>query len=63
MSNLRIPVGVSDFEQIRKNGYYYIDKSGHDRRDHTDGTCGCDSDHPAAPVWKDAGHEYAGKFF
>ena len=28
MSNLRIPVGVSDFEQIRKNGYYYIDKSG-----------------------------------
>ena len=28
MSSLRIPVGVSDFEQIRKNGYYYIDKSG-----------------------------------
>lgn len=25
---LNIPVGVSDFEQIRKNGYYYIDKSG-----------------------------------
>lgn len=28
MMNLNIPVGVSDFEQIRKNGYYYIDKSG-----------------------------------
>lgn len=28
MTNLNIPVGVSDFEQIRKNGYYYIDKSG-----------------------------------
>lgn len=28
MSHLNIPVGVSDFEQIRKNGYYYIDKSG-----------------------------------
>ena len=28
MANLNIPVGVSDFEQIRENGYYYIDKSG-----------------------------------
>lgn len=24
MSNLRMPVGVSDFREIRKNGYYYI---------------------------------------
>ena len=23
-----IPIGVSNFEEIRKNGYYYIDKSG-----------------------------------
>ena len=28
MKTLNIPVGVSDFEEIRKNGYYYIDKSG-----------------------------------
>ena len=28
MNNLNIPVGVSDFTEIRKNGYYYIDKSG-----------------------------------
>ena len=28
MKKLNIPVGVSDFEEIRKNGYYYIDKSG-----------------------------------
>ena len=28
MRTLNIPVGVSDFEEIRKNGYYYIDKSG-----------------------------------
>ncbi len=28
MNKLNIPVGVSDFEEIRKNGYYYIDKSG-----------------------------------
>lgn len=28
MMTLNIPVGVSNFEEIRKNGYYYIDKSG-----------------------------------
>ena len=28
MTNLNIPVGVSDFSQIRKNGYYYVDKTG-----------------------------------
>lgn len=27
MRTLNIPVGVSNFEEIRKNGYYYIDKS------------------------------------
>ena len=27
MKEMNIPVGVSDFEEIRKNGYYYIDKS------------------------------------
>lgn len=28
MKNVSIPVGVSNFAEIRKNGYYYIDKSG-----------------------------------
>mgnify|MGYP002224287410 FL=1 len=28
MKEINIPVGVSGFEEIRKNGYYYIDKSG-----------------------------------
>ena len=28
MKNISIPVGVSNFAEIRKNGYYYIDKSG-----------------------------------
>ena len=27
MSKLNIPVGISDFEKIRKNAYYYVDKS------------------------------------
>ena len=28
VKNLNIPVGVSDFEKIRRDGFYYIDKSG-----------------------------------
>ena len=28
MKDFNIPVGVSDFAEIRQNGYYYIDKSG-----------------------------------
>lgn len=28
MRTINIPVGISDFEKIRGNGFYYIDKSG-----------------------------------
>ena len=28
MDNIKIPVGRSGFADIRRNGYYYIDKSG-----------------------------------
>ena len=28
MAKLNIPVGVSDFAELRSNGYYYVDKSG-----------------------------------
>lgn len=28
MESLNIPVGVSDFSEIRQNNYYYIDKTG-----------------------------------
>ena len=28
MKNLNIPVGISDFEKIRREGFYYIDKTG-----------------------------------
>ncbi len=27
MLNLNIPVGISDFWEIRKNNYYYVDKT------------------------------------
>lgn len=28
MKYLNIPVGISDFSEIRRNNYYYIDKTG-----------------------------------
>ena len=28
MSNMNIPVGISEFRRIREEDYYYIDKSG-----------------------------------
>ena len=28
MKQMKLSVGVSDFEKIRSDGYYYIDKSG-----------------------------------
>lgn len=32
MNNLEIPVGTSDFAEIRQNGYYYVDKTGLNQR-------------------------------
>lgn len=28
MQTFNIPVGISDFSEIRQNGYYYVDKTG-----------------------------------
>ena len=28
MRKVNVPVGISDFEKIRSDGFYYIDKSG-----------------------------------
>ena len=28
MRKLKYPIGISDFSQIRENGYYYVDKTG-----------------------------------
>lgn len=28
MKNLKLSVGIEDFQEIRKNGFYYIDKTG-----------------------------------
>ena len=28
MKNINVPVGISNFEKIRQDGYYYVDKTG-----------------------------------
>lgn len=28
MDRVQLPIGISDFEEIRSKGYYYVDKSG-----------------------------------
>ena len=59
MRTMNIPVGVSDFEELRKNDYYYIDKSGLIEellsRTGTKVTL--------ITLWQNPGHEYAGKLF
>ena len=55
MTNLNIPVGVSDFSQIRENGTHFgIIKEKHSKRH---------ADYSPQTIWKDAGYEYAGTFF
>ena len=28
MNNMKLPVGIDSFEKLRKEGFYYIDKTG-----------------------------------
>ena len=39
MVDRNIPVGVSDFEKLRENNYYYIDKTGFISNITTDEIC------------------------
>ena len=58
MKEMNIPVGVSDLKKIRKNGYYYIDKSRliQNRNE--------SNNHYSSPTLRqDAGNKYAGKLF
>ena len=63
MKPLNIPVGISDFSEIRKNGYYYVDKSFLIRELlKIPGTQGY-SDHKTPAFQKNPWNEYAGKLF
>ena len=63
MINLKIPVGISDFEKIRKNQYYFVDKSGLiEELLNTESNEVTLITRPRR-FWKNAWNEYAGKFF
>ena len=61
MISMNIPVGVSDFVEIRRNGDYYIDKTALIAELLNDRDEG-DADHKTAAIWKNAGDEHVGKF-
>lgn len=59
MREVNIPVGTSDFAEIRREGYYYIDKSGLiEELLRTRSTKVTLITRPPA-FWKDAGDEHA----
>ena len=47
-----IGIGIQAFDDIRKNDYFYIDKTHFIERGQ------CYADNQAAPFWKDFGYEY-----
>lgn len=55
---LNIPVGISNFTEIRSNNYYYVDKTNliYELLQSQDGGY---YDYQTAQVWKDTGYEYA----
>ena len=63
MCKIMIPVGTSDFTEIRKEGFYYVDKSGMIAELMKTSGTKVTFDHTAAAFWKNAGDVYAGRFF
>ena len=58
MKEINIPVGISDFKEICKNGYYYVDQ-----RITEDNSDQSYIDHQTASLWKNHGNEYVGDLF
>ena len=56
---LNIPVGISNFTEIRQNNYYYVDKTNLIYELFTVTRDGGYYDYQTAQVWKDTGYEYA----
>ena len=63
MAKLNIPVGVSDFAELRSNGYYYVDKSGLIREMLTSSAAKVTLITRPRRFGKIPWYEYAGKFF
>ena len=63
MKNINIPVGISDFREIKEGNYYYIDKTGLiEEILRTPGNKG-DIIYPTPPFRKNTGNEYACTLF
>ena len=61
VNTLKLPVGIDSFEKIRRNGFYYIDKT--NLIEHSDELGGSNTVHPSATFWQDVEYEHAEKFF
>ncbi len=62
VSTLKLPVGIDSFEKIRRNNFYYIDKTKLIEQLVETGGEG-HSFYEATPFWKDSQYEHAKKFF
>ena len=58
MNSIQIPVGISDFERIRENNYYYIDKKWFAYRYAERRKWSGNVDHKTEKIWKNTGDEY-----
>ena len=56
-NTLKLPVGIENFEEIRKLGFYYIDKTR--LRTAFTGMGKGDSFYTSKAFWKDTQYEYA----
>lgn len=61
VNTLKLPVGIDSFEKIRRNGFYYIDKT--NLIEQILMNWGSNTVHPSATFWQDIEYEHAEKFF
>lgn len=56
--SIKLPVGIDDFEKIRKNSFYYVDKTKLIEQLFSNWG-GSESVHTSPAFWKDTQYEYA----
>lgn len=62
VNTLKLPVGIDSFEKIRRNGFYYIDKTNLIEQILMNWGGG-NAVHPSTTFWQDIEYEHAEKFF
>lgn len=66
MAGINVPVGISDFEKIRRNGYYYVDKTGlilELLKGEAAEVINSYADYETETFWKDTWNEHARQLF